>query len=410
MSEVLGVIAEYNPFHNGHLYHIQKTKELTGAKYVVCVMSGNFVQRGNTSIVDKWKKAEMALANGIDLIIELPTVYSVASAENFAQGAVRILDNLGIVDTISFGTETDDFAALNNIANILAEEPREYTDMLKKYLQNGESFPRAREEALIEYLNDNKRYNEILKSPNNILGIEYLKALKKLKSNITPIAIKREKVFYNDNFIVDDFASATAIRKLIMDRDFTGLIKVVPRNCYEVLSKEYEVGNIVFDIQSFEKEILYTIRKMTVEQIANLPDVTEGLEHSIKNAGNYCNNIHDFINIVKTKRYTQTRIQRILIFALLGITKKDIQAAKKVVPYARILGFNTKGKMLLSGISQRNPKMEVITSVKRFLDNNSNKTYKRMLEIDIFATDVYTLGYKYDSMANLDYTKNMIMM
>lgn len=410
MSEVLGIVAEYNPFHNGHLYHIQKTKELTGAKYVVCVMSGNFVQRGNTSIVDKWKKTQMALANGVDLVIELPTVYSVSSAENFAQGAVKILENLGIVDTISFGTETDDFAALNNIANILAEEPREYTNFLKEGLSKGESFPKAREEALIKFLNDDKRYNDILKSPNNILGIEYLKALKKLKSNITPVAIKREKVYYNDNFIVDDMASATAIRKIMKDKDFAGLIKVVPRSCYEVLTKEHEVGNVVYDLQVYEKEILYTLRKMTIDQIADLPDVTEGLEHSIKNAANYCNNIDDFINIVKTKRYTQTRIQRILIFALLGITKKDLLLAKKVVPYARILGFNDKGKMLLSGISQNNPKMEVITSVKRFLDNNSNKSYKRMLEIDIFATDVYTLGYRYDSMANLDYTKNMIMM
>lgn len=410
MSEVLGIVAEYNPFHNGHLYHIQKTKEQTGAKYVVCVMSGNFVQRGNTSIVDKWTKTQMALANGVDLVLELPTVYSVSSAENFAQGAVKILENLGIVDTISFGTETDDFAALNNIANILAEEPREYTAFLKEGLKQGDSFPKAREEALIKYINDDKRYNDILKSPNNILGIEYLKALKKLKSNITPVAIKREKVYYNDDFIVDDLASATAIRKLMMNKDFAGLIKVVPRSCYEILTKEHEVGNVVYDLQRYEKEILYTLRRMTIDEIAELPDVTEGLEHSIKNAANYCNNINDFINIVKTRRYTQTRIQRILIFALLGITKKDIQAAKKVVPYARVLGFNQKGKMLLSGISQKNPKMEVVTSVKRFLDNNSNKTYKRMLDIDIFATDVYTLGYRYDSMANLDYTKNMIMM
>ena len=373
-------------------------------------MSGNFVQRGNTSIVDKWTKTQMALANGVDLVLELPTVYSVSSAENFAQGAVKILENLGIVDTISFGTETDDFAALNNIANILAEEPREYTTFLKEGLKQGESFPKAREEALIKYINDDKRYNDILKSPNNILGIEYLKALKKLKSNITPVAIKREKVYYNDDFIVDDLASATAIRKLMMNKDFAGLIKVVPRSCYEILTKEHEVGNVVYDLQRYEKEILYTLRRMTIDEIAELPDVTEGLEHSIKNAANYCNNINDFINIVKTRRYTQTRIQRILIFALLGITKKDIQSAKKVVPYARVLGFNQKGKMLLSGISQKNPKMEVVTSVKRFLDNNSNKTYKRMLEIDIFATDVYTLGYRYDSMANLDYTKNMIMM
>ncbi len=410
MSEVLGIVAEYNPFHNGHLYHIQKTKELTGAKYVVCIMSGNFVQRGNTSIVDKWTKAQMALANGVDLVLELPTVYSVSSAESFAQGAVRILDNLGIVDTISFGTESDDFAALNNIATIITEEPREYLNFLKEELKQGVSFPKARESALIKYINDDKRYKDILNNPNNILGVEYLKALKKNKSKIKPIAIKREKVYYNDNFIIDDFASATAIRKLLINKEFAELIKVVPRTCYDTLSKEYEVGNVVFDLQKFEREIFYTLRKMTVEEIAELPDVSEGLENTIKNAANFCNNIKDFINIVKTKRYTQTRIQRILVFALLGITKKDIQAAKKVVPYARVLGFNSKGKLLLSGISQNNPKMEVITSVKRFMDNNTNKIYKRMLEIDIFATDVYTLGYKYDSMANLDYTKNMIMM
>lgn len=410
MSEVLGIVAEYNPFHNGHLYHIQKTKEMTGAKFVVCVMSGNFVQRGNTSIVDKWTKTQMALASGIDLVLELPTIYSVSSAESFAQGAMKILDNLGIVDTVSFGTETDDFAALNNIATIITEEPKEYVNMLKEELKQGVSFPKAREQALIKYLNDDVRYKDILNSPNNILGVEYLKALKQLKSKITPIAIKREKVYYNDNVIVDDFASATAIRKLVTNKEFAGLLKVVPRVTYETLLKEYEVGNVVLDIQRFEKEIFYTLRRMSVNEIAELPDVSEGLENTIKNAANFCNNIKDFINMVKTKRYTQTRIQRILLFALLGITKKDMQAAKKVVPYARVLGFNEKGKLLLSGISQNNPKMDVITSVKRFMDNNTNKTYKRMLEIDIFATDVYTLGYRNDSMANLDYTKNMIML
>ena len=410
MSEVLGIVAEYNPFHNGHLYHIQKTKEQTGAKFVVCVMSGNFVQRGNTSIVDKWTKAQMALANGVDLVIELPAIYSVSSAESFAQGAVKILDNLGIVDTISFGTESDDFAALNNISTIITEEPREYVNMLKEELKNGLSFPKAREIALIKYLNDDVRYKDILNNPNNILAVEYLKALKQQKSKMAPVAIKREKVYYNDNFIVDDFASATAIRKMLINRDFGGLIKVVPRVCYDVLSKEYEVGNVIFDIHKFEREIFYTLRKMTVNEIAELPDVSEGLEYTIKNAANFCNNIKDFINIVKTKRYTQTRIQRILIFALLGITKKDVQAAKKVIPYARVLGFNEKGKLLLSGISQNNPKMEVVTSVKRFMDNNTNKNYKRMMEIDIFATDVYTLGYRNDSMANLDYTKNMVIM
>lgn len=324
-------------------------------------------------------------------------------------GAVKLLENLKVVDTMSFGTETSDFAALNNIATILTEEPKEYTNFLKEELKKGASFPKARELALIKYINDDVRYKNILNNPNNILGVEYLKALKANKSTITPIAIKREKVYYNDNKIVDDFASATAIRKLLLDKDFQGLIKVVPRECYNILSKEYEVGNIVFDIQRFEKEIFYTLRKMTITEISELPDVSEGLENTIKNAANFCNNIFDFINMVKTKRYTQTRIQRILLFALLGITKKDVQASKRVVPYARVLGFNEKGKLLLSGIAQNNPKMEVVTSVKKFMDSNTNKIYKRLLDIDIFATDVYTLGYRGDSMANLDYTKNMIM-
>lgn len=409
MSEVLGIIAEYNPFHNGHLYHLQKTKELTGAKYVVCVMSGNFAQRGNTSIVDKWKKAEIALQNGVDLVLELPTIYSVASAEGFAQGAVTLLDNLKIVDTISFGTETEDIAALNNIATVLVDEPKDYTNILKVELNTGVSYPKARETAIIKYLNDDKRYKNILNNPNNILAVEYLKQLKRLKSNINPVSIKREKVYYNSNKIVDEFASATAIRKLVSNREFSEFRRVVPRKTYDIVTKEYEVGNVVCDIQKFEKEIFYVLRKMTLEQIAELPDVTEGLENSIKNAACFCNNIDNFINMVKTKRYTQTRIQRILLFALLGITKKDVQAAKKVVPYARVLGFNENGKKLLSEIATKNPKLPVITSLKKFTDANTNRTYKRMVEIDKFATDVYTLGFKYDSMANLDYTKNMII-
>lgn len=324
-------------------------------------------------------------------------------------GAVRLLENLKVVDTISFGTETSDFAALNNIASIITDEPKEYVSFLKEELKMGASFPKARENALIRFFNNDIRYKNILNNPNNILGVEYLKALKINKSTISPVSIKREKVYYNDNKIVDDFASATAIRKMLMNKDFQGLRKVMPCECYETVRKEFEIGNVIFDIQKFEKEIFYVLRKMTIPQIADLPDVTEGLENTIKNAANFCNNIYDFINIVKTKRYTQTRIQRILIFALLGITKKDVQLAKKVVPYARVLGFNKKGKLLLSGIAQNNPKMEVITSVKRFLDNNTNKTYKRMLDIDIFATNVYTLGYRGDSMANLDFTKNMII-
>ena len=402
MSKVLGIIAEYNPFHNGHLYHIKKSIEETGASSVICVMSGNFVQRGNTSIVDKWTKTKMALANGVDLVLELPTIYSVSSAENFAEGAIRLLDSLKIVDTISFGMEAKDIASLNNIANVLYTEPKEYTTILEHELGKGVSFPKARENAVMMYLNDIKQYANILTGSNNILAIEYLKAIKKLKSKLNPIGIRREKVLYNDEIIIDDFASATAIRKMIATGQFSDIQKVMPKSSYALLADELRKGHYVLDLSKFQKEIIYNLRKMSVEEIAQLVDVSEGLENAIKNAANSSNNLVDFVNIVKSKRYTQTRIQRILIYALLGITNSKMLAFKKAVPYARVLGFNENGKQLISQIAKKNKKVQIVTSVKKYMDESKNKVLKEMLETDILATNVYTLGYEKDSWSNLD--------
>ena len=407
MSRVLGIIAEYNPFHNGHLYHIAKSKKETGAEYVIAVISGNFVQRGNTSIINKWKKARMALLNGVDLVIELPTVYSISSAENFAEGAIKTFNSLGIVDTISFGMETNDISTLNNIANVLFNEPKEYITILSHELKKGNSFPKARENALMMYLNDIKRYANVLSGSNNILGIEYLKAMRKTKSTITPIGIKREKVLYNDKYIVDEFASATAIRKMLMTKQLNDISKVMPRNSYLLLGEELKQGHYVVDISRFEKEIIYTLRKMSVEDIAKLPDVSEGLENSMKNAADSCNTLEELINIVKTKRFTQTRIQRILLYALLGIDKKQMETSKKITPYVRILGFNNKGKELISEMMKLNPKLNIVTSVKKYIDTVANKNLKEMLEKDILATNVYTLGYYSDSYSNLDYTNKI---
>lgn len=407
MSRVLGIIAEYNPFHNGHLYHIAKSKEETGAQYVVAVISGNFVQRGNTSIVNKWTKARMALLNGADLVIELPTVYSISSAENFAEGAIKILNSLGIVDTLSFGMEAKDISTLNNIANVLYSEPKEYVTILSHELKKGNSFPKARENALMMYLNDIKRYANVMAGSNNILGIEYLKALKRTKSTINPVGIKREKVLYNDKYIVDEFASATAIRKMLMTKQLGDISKVMPRNSYLLLGEELKKGHYVIDISRFEKEIIYNLRRMSIEDIAKLPDVSEGLENSIKNAADSCNTIEELINIVKSKRFTQTRIQRILLYSLLGITKKQMDISRKTVPYVRVLGFNNKGKELISEMMRLNPKLNVITSVKKYIDTVANKNLKEMLETDILATNVYTLGYYSDSYSNLDYTNKI---
>ena len=410
MSQVLGIIGEYNPFHNGHLYHIAKSKEETGANYVICVISGNFVQRGNTSIINKWAKAKMALANGADLVIELPTIYSISSAENFAEGAIKILNSLKIVDILSFGMETKDISILNNIANVLYAEPKEYVTILAHELQKGNSFPKARENALMMYLNDIKKYANVLSGSNNILGIEYLKALKKTKSDIMPVGIKREKVLYNDEYMVDEFASATAIRKMLMTRQFDDIRKTMPRSSYQILGQELKDGHYVIDLSKFEKEIMYALRKMTIEQIKNLPDVTEGLEVSIKNAAESCNKLDDLINIIKSKRFTQTRIQRILLYALLGIDKKKMDVARKISPYVRVLGLNNRGKQLLSEIVRNNPKINIVTSVKKYMDNVGNKNLKEMLQTDILATNIYTLGYESDSWANLAYTNKIITM
>ena len=432
MSKVLGIIAEYNPFHNGHLYHLETSKKLTGADCTVAIISGNFTQRGSTSIVDKWSKTKMALENGIDLVIELPVLYSISSAENFADGAIKILNSLGIVDYLSFGSEISDISILNNIANILYSEPEEYKKLLSIELEKGLSFPKARENALLDYIKntddnvsenkiiDFEKYSKTLSSPNNILAIEYLKALKKYKSSIKPVCISRFATDYNStklskienstsNCNPQNFASATAIRELIKNKNFNAIKTVIPLESSSVLMDCINSGCIVPDLNVFEKEIIYVLRKMSIEEIANIPDVSEGLEFSIKKAANSCNNINEFLDIVKSKRYTITRLQRILLYSLLGISKNDIEISKKVKnPYVRILGFNENGKNLISQISLKNPNIPLVTSVKKFVDNNSNDNLNLMLNKDIFATDVYSIGFEKNSFANLDFKNGII--
>ncbi len=421
MSKVLGIIAEYNPFHNGHLYHLENSKKITGCDYTVAIISGNFTQRGSTSIVDKWSKTKMALKNGVDLVIELPVLYSISSAENFADGAIKILNSLGIIDYLSFGSEASDIDVLRDIANILSDEPENYKKLLSVQLDKGLSFPKARESALIDYIKncnntdiyannklDLKNYDVALSSPNNILGIEYLKALKKYNSLIKPICVKRFESEYNSIDFSNDIASATAIRNLVKNKDFDIIKNLVPNNTYSILLENIKNGHIVEDLNVFEKEIIYILRKMSIEEIANLPDVSEGLEFAIKDAVNLCNNISELLNLLKSKRYTQTRLQRILLYALLGITKRDIETSKNIIPYVRVLGFNENGKELVSEISKKNPELKIITSVKKFVDSNENKKLELMLNKDIFTTNVYTIGFKYNSLNNMDFKNKII--
>ena len=406
MNGILGIVSEYNPFHNGHVLHLETSKKLTQTDFTVAVMSGNFVQRGDTSIVDKWTKAEMAIKSGIDLVIELPTLYAISSAENFADGAIKILNSLGVVDYVSFGSEIGDITALNDVANILYKEPKELSSMITTQLKSGLSYPKAREIALTQFFGTSKKYSDIISNPNNILGVEYLKSLRKHHSNIKPITIKRDYSDYNSKTEKNGIASATAIRTMIQNNK--NVHYVVPYETYELLDECINEGKIIKDLSVFEKEIIYVLRKMSLSEIESLPDVSEGLENKIKLAANTCNNLNDLISKIKSKRYTQTRIQRILLYALLNISKKDINLSKKVTPYIRVLGFNKHGKRIISAIASANPKLHIIVSVKKFMENSNDSTLRKILSKDIFATNVYTLGYKKDPIANLDYTHKVI--
>ncbi len=252
--KVCGVIAEYNPFHNGHAYHIEESKKKTGADAVVCVMSGNFVQRGVPALFDKWTRAEMALKNGVDLVVELPTYYATASAEFFAQGGIGLLDSMGVVDVLSFGAKTEDLDTLKRIANILYLEPEEYKDLLKAELKKGFSYPAARSTALKVFTKkefDSKYITEILLDANNILAVEYLKALMYNNSLIQPQIILRKGEDYNSVNVVDGMCSSTAIRKMIQEENYEILPEVMPQKSFEILNKQILSGRHPMDLREF---------------------------------------------------------------------------------------------------------------------------------------------------------------
>ena len=408
MGNVLAIIGEYNPFHNGHLYHIDKSKELTDSDATILILSGNFVQRGTPSLIDKWKRTSMALKNGVDLVIELPVLFSISSAEDFAFGAISILNSLKIVDYLSFGSESGNLELLSVFANVLANEPTEFKALLQHELSKGLSFPKARENALMLYLGDIRKYSNILNCPNNILGIEYLKALIRSKSPISPITITRQGSEHFSKKTIDGFTSSSNIREMIFDNNYDDLYSVVPQNTYEIIMDAIRSGEFIPDLKIFEREIIFILRYMTVEEIANVPLVSEGLEHLIKEAASTSNTLEDLISKIKSKRFTQSRIQRILLYSLLGYSKADLDYLKKNMSYIRVLGATNRGKVLLSKISSNNKKLDIVTSIKQFEEANKKNRLYPILRKDILSTDVYTLGYLKNSKAGLDYTTKLI--
>lgn len=380
---ITGIITEYNPFHNGHIYHLTEARKNTNADGIICIMSGNFVQRGGPAIVDKWKRTEMALNNGVDLIIELPTFYAVSSAEFFAKGAVSILNSLGIVDNIFFGSECGDVNKLIEISQVLVNEDCTYKSILKKNLDKGLTFAKAREKSLIEYLN-NDEINDILLSSNNILGIEYVKSILKLNSSIKPMTLKREGSKYNDRELSSSFSSATSIRETLKNNNsIENLVNLIPNESYKIFSKlQEDQYPFVFDEDMF-KFIKYKIQTNCIN-FNNLYEITEGLDNKIMKEINNSNTYDEFILNIKSKRYTYSKISRLLTHIYLGLDDNSFVSINNPTNlYARVLGFNKTGREILSLI-KANSTIPLITKVPRFTDNP-------LLKLDIRATAAYSI-------------------
>lgn len=330
------IICEYNPFHNGHKFHIEETKQKSGADAVVLIMSGNFVQRGEVALFDKQLRANAAIACGADLCIELPAAYSLASAEFFASGAVKILNALGIVDFLSFGTECDDLNILKNIAQLLADEPEDFSSNLKESLSKGLSFPAARAKAVGKVLGNSAA--DLLSTPNNILAIEYLKALISSKSRITPFSVLRKGASHDSSSPQGNIASATFVRDLILNGD--DFSQFVPDAAYKIF-KDAKIHSL----KALEKAILCELAKMPANTLAQITDVGEGIENRIKAKAEAVSTLDELTDSVKTKRYTHSRIRRILISALLGISDSDRKAPPS---YIKVLCQSEKGQKLIS--------------------------------------------------------------
>lgn len=382
--KTVGIIAEYNPFHNGHKYQIEKAKELTGADTVIVIMSGSFTQQGNIAIVDKFKRAEMAIKCGADLVIELPTIFATSSAEMFALGAVNILDKLNVIDYLVFGTECYNIDTLNSIVDKIQDNKNTIDIQIQKEIQNGISYALARDNVLKEFLNE-KEYIEFSK-PNNILGIEYLKALKELHSNIKPIAIKREISNHNDKSITNDsiFASATSIRnELEKNNTIATVLKIIPEQTYNIL----DTSNIVFNEDMF-KLLRYKILSLGKQNIEKTHDVSEGLENKIYDAIITSNSYNELIKNIKSKRYTMSRIKRVLAHIMLDITKEKYETLSNIY-YARILKINKNNNIL--SVLTKNSSIPVISNLD---DKNLNKLdsqIKDALLIDFNSTNIYQI-------------------
>ena len=394
------IISEYNPFHNGHQYLVNQTRK-NGTTHVIAIMGGNFLQRGNCAITDKYSRAKAAILGGVDLVLELPQIYAAASAERFAFGAVQTLDKCGCVNELAFGAECGDITKLERTVDIIAHSG-EVERLCKEYIKQGYSHPRAMQTAVENVMQDGDHISDILKSPNNTLAIEYIRSLKKLGSGIKPFTVERRGAMHDSELTDNIFASASAIRNMIL-KDDNSYKEFIADTTYDIIKECIKNGESPAEYKNNERGILTVLRSMSSEDFAKIPDVTEGLENRIVKAVRENNSISDILTAVKCKRYTHARLSRIIACAYLGITEDILSLAPK---YIRVLAFNDRGTEILK-LMKKFALLPVIMSPAKDIKKH-DENCRKIFDIDMRASELYGLNTQKIQGCGKDFYKGAI--
>lgn len=378
--QICGIICEFNPFHNGHKYLIKQAKKITGAK-IACLMSGNFVQRGTPAILDKYSRAKDAIQSGADIVLEFPTVFACSNAENFAFGAIKILDSLN-VSSIAFGIEETSLETLQKIAEIKLTNSKNFQNSFKNEIENGINFNTALKRAIAKEFENRDEIIEILSKPNNILAIEYLTAIRKLGSKIQAIAIPRIDNGYNSTKQKGQFLSASGIREKIYNGEDVSLFMPNPPASDEIFSNIFN--------ERFDALLLNKIRNTSPKELEKFYDYSEGIEFRIKSKAEQCSSIEELINQTSTPRYRQQRVNKLVLYPSLNISKKIVQLAKQTKPAIKVLAINKSSKELLSCINKK--KISLIVTNKDY--DNLTKSQKQIIDCDLISSNLYSTATK----------------
>lgn len=390
-----GIVAEFNPFHNGHKYIVDSLK-CDGENTVTAVISESFVQRSECACASPYARAQMALANGVDLVLSLPVAYATASAERFAGAGVDVLSSLGVTDALGFGSECGDEKLITACADALLDE--DLNEYVQKFLGEGISYPEARLKALGELYGE--KLLAVISTPNDILGVEYTKAIIKNGYNMQINPVKRIGVAHDSDELSGDICSASAIRRMLENKE--DFHPYVPAETYQILQNEFSRGKAPADFKKLESAILYKLRTMSVEDFLKLCDVSEGLHHRIYSAVRSSSSLHEVLEKIKTKRYTLSRIRRIILCAFLGIEKTDVASP---VPYIRVLGFNEKGAELLKQAKNK-ATLPVVTKSSQIKELGEQA--QRMFELECMSRDLFSLSLPEPDVCGLEMTDKII--